>query len=119
MTKVVRCSRCAADPRPANFGSDRECAFGPDGAFLTDNWNCATLDALAALAGEPVYGDDETLAVVRCDFADGGFLVLTRYKSRGRVTGLAWVGDWPAPRAASLGLVLRAIAFNQPKAVQP
>ena len=102
------CLLCAADLRPANFGSDRECAFSFNGEFDTDNWNCGTLSALAA-GVESVYGYDEQLLVIPAAESDGGFLVLTRYKSRGRFTGLTWVGDWPHPRAASLGLVLRAI----------
>lgn len=112
----MTCARCLADPKPKNFVSPRRCAFDELGAFQSENWNCATLDALIKHQrhGESIYGDDETMQVVprfavvtaedrsaeegksaRCVW--DGWIVLTRYKSRGRTSSAVIVGDfWPA-----------------------
>lgn len=111
--KKYRCARCANDVRPANFGNDRKCAFSIGGLFEPENWNCATLDRLMEV-GAPthVYGDDETLSVIMADPDDQGFLVLTRYKTRGCTSGLSWVGDFPEYRAVTKDLVERAIRWH-------
>lgn len=94
-----RCARCAADVRPANFGSDRNCAFNEDGSFTPDNWNCGTISAL--ICGDEsaltiVSGCDETVEVIRGE-EHGGFIVLSRYKRRGCTSSALLVGDfWPA-----------------------
>lgn len=99
---TFRCPRCTADPQPPHFGSPRNCAFNADGSFTPDNWNCATLDALMENAKEH-WGDDESMQVVLWayefdasawyDLPPGappvmergtdGWLIFTRYKSRG------------------------------------
>jgi hypothetical protein len=97
-------------------GSDRSCAFDADGAFTPDNWNCGTIEALMALGLEPdgdsIYATDETMQIIRVSeavefpeppdwnpdhFEQAGWIVLTRYKRRGKTTSAMHVGDfWPA-----------------------
>lgn len=100
---TFRCPRCAADPQPSNFGNPRHCAFTATGEFTTENWNCATLDALMELMGleDEHHGTDESLQLVKvrlCDDTEtNGWIVLTRYKHRGCTSSAIHVGDfWPA-----------------------
>jgi hypothetical protein len=121
-TLKYECQRCAADPQPSDFGSRRNCAFTDDGTFTPDNWNCATIRALFAAAGEDDgfgkfvegWGDDESLqafsARMRWLDEDGypesgtqGFIVLTRYKSRGCTSSAVHVGDFWPPKPVTLG----------------
>lgn len=113
---AVLCPRCAADLQPENFGSPRRCAFGADGRFTADNWNCATLNALLGFAAPGMLAerrDDETIEAVptlldgevseRHEDSDnldaGGWYVFTRYKNRGRTSSAIHVGDfWPPAR---------------------
>ncbi len=63
-------------------GDDPKCAFA-SGAFSSDNWNCATMNALRDLAEQASSRSDEE----RCGVVplhDGSFIVLGWYKSRGR-----------------------------------
>ena len=102
----MACHRCEADRQPPGFGDPRKCAFLDDGTFTPENWNCATLEALTGEDSSErpwpqwrtteVNGMDESLQVVAgSDY--GGFLVLTRYKHRGRTSSAVHVGDfWPA-----------------------
>lgn len=124
-----QCPRCAADPQPDGFGSPRDCAFDATGAFDTSNWNCATLAELMAGAtedGENIWGDDESMQIIptRLDVMSededsdvrAGWIVLTRYKSRGRTTSAVHVGDfWPA-QPVTLALVNATIARQQERA---
>jgi hypothetical protein len=102
-----QCARCQVDPQPQHFASPRVCLFTEAGEFSEANWNCATVEELfnvfeeSAHFRETIYGNDESMDIVPA-FPDGdheayGWLVLTRYKRRGRVSGAIWVGDfWPA-----------------------
>lgn len=96
----MSCTRCLADPQPASFASARNCAFDGDGDFKHDNWNCATIEALLEFTINYIYGEDESMQVIPIDGGDhGGFIVLTRYKRRGKTSSGVWVGDfWPAKR---------------------
>lgn len=110
-----RCPRCAADPRPRHFASDRRCAFLADGAFTPHNWNCATLDAVMAVrAGcEELEGSDESMQIVYSgDY--GGWLVFTRYKHRGCTSSAMHVGDFYPPQVVTLKLVEQFIAGERP-----
>lgn len=98
-----KCQRCEADPQPENFGSPRNCAFDEQGVFTSDNWNCATLDALLAhQQGDEHYGEDEHMEVVsvRVRWTDengydesgtDGWIVTARYKHRGCTSNAAHV----------------------------
>lgn len=93
------CSRCKEHP-PTWPGTPRQCAFvGP--SFSDENYNCATMNQLRLLVeddGLRVYGEDESLGIVRCPFEVGGFVVLSWYKDRGRTAVAQWVssnGVWP------------------------
>jgi hypothetical protein len=93
--EAVTCPRCADSVKDWQ-GGDAECAFA-SGAFLPNNWNCATMNALRALV-PPEVGPDETRAAVWAadswiatlrtpDYHDGrggSLLILGWYKSRGR-----------------------------------
>ncbi len=99
------CPRCEA---AGNELPDRKCAFrGP--FFSPDNWNCASINALLD-AFDPerlkaIYASDESIDIVPCDpDRDRGWIVLTRYKRRGRVSSAVHLGDHD-PGAVTLGLV--------------
>ncbi len=47
---TTTCERCGELIRPDHFGSDRECAFGPDGIFNRDNWQCPIVSRFRYLA---------------------------------------------------------------------
>lgn len=84
------CRRCQRDPQPTNFGTPRRCAFTAAGAWQGDNWRCATLDALLDIRDEVEHwGEDESLQVIFAGAGLGGWVALTRYKSRG-ATALAY-----------------------------
>ncbi len=126
---MPNCARCEADPQPKDFGSPRGCAFKADtfGAdpstipFNEDNWNCATITALLD-AYDPdrrktIYGDDESMQIVPV-YEQGeygwnarGWIVLTRYKSRGKVSSAVHVGDFYQPREVTLKLVEETAAY--------
>ncbi len=102
------CPRCAADPQPTDFGSARRCAFQADGSFTDDNWNCATEDVLLGIIFNDddweerysIGGNDESIQIIpvyRPDedgfFWGDGWLVMTRYKQRGKTSNAYWIGD--------------------------
>jgi hypothetical protein len=74
------CTRCKARGKTWK-GSDPRCAF-PNGRFVSDNWNCATMEELRNLADTgAVYSGDHYAAILPWD---GCFIVLGWYKQRGR-----------------------------------
>jgi hypothetical protein len=104
------CGRCRADPKPERFGSPRRCAFAQDGTFTPDNWACATIDALVDRRAYDIEGEDETMTVVPAHHGEhGGWIVLTRYKHRGKVSSAIHVGDFYPPRPVTLRLVESAL----------
>lgn len=98
------CSRCSQS------GMDGiTCAF-PGGVFTPHNWSCQTLRALREIAqNEQHYSyhyrhDDMSIAVLPIPESDDeqvrpGFVVMTWYKDRGRVTQAWTMSDdaQPAP----------------------
>jgi hypothetical protein len=103
----MACRRCKEDLQPPLFASPRRCAFLDDGSFTPDNWNCATVEALLRIDAVPTLeGCDESLDVVSGrDY--GGFLVLTRYKHRGKTSSAVHVGDFWPPRPLTLAVAER------------
>ncbi len=60
--------------------------------FTSDNWSCATLNALRILArelGEPIYREDQASILLPAS-TPGCFIVLSWYKRRGKTEG-AWL----------------------------
>lgn len=89
----MTCPRCLADPQPEGYGEPRKCAFDESGVFQSDNFSCATLEALWKHIGpsQDFCDSDER---VRCFFFDAhpvvdvfGIVALQRYKWRGRTQG--------------------------------
>ena len=106
----MTCKRCLADPQPKNYGSPRRCAFDDAGNFTPENWSCATLDALNVYE-DNTYGDDESMQRVylgrdrwHAEHENGGWLVLTRYKSRGCCSSAILVGDFWPPKPFTLAI---------------
>jgi hypothetical protein len=118
------CSRCLADPQPKSFLSPRQCAFDDAGNFTPHNWQCLTLAALPRLgAFKPgIWGrydqlrlnDSSSVELILAypprptddDSGDAwyGFIVLTRYKNRGRCNSAVHVGDFWPPEPLTLAL---------------
>jgi hypothetical protein len=99
----MACSRCEADPQPKGYLNPRQCAFTDDGEFTPDNWNCATIDQLLAYPHDRRCINDETIDVIPImidddGFSDiGGWIVLTRYKYRGKTSAAINIGDFYPP----------------------
>ena len=90
-------------------GSDPKCAFDENGNFTKDNWVCATMSKLRAIAEEYdlVQTADETsiatLYVPSLDLdeitesanfdAYGGFIVLSWYKDRGNTGNALFMSE--------------------------
>lgn len=125
-----KCPRCAADPQPAGFGSPRNCAFEEGGAFTSDNWNCATIEAILARDDmEDHRLTDESMQAVPwwfeyevteyfgggTDTAQHGWILTTRYKWRGQTDAACYFGrDGAQPLTLAL-----ADAFLNHRAPHP
>jgi hypothetical protein len=106
------CPRCEIDPKPENFVDSRRCAFDADGKFTPDNWNCGTIDALIGDDPIIVYGHDEQFEATPTHFDDelnGGWIITTRYKRRGRTSSAFYTGDFSPPLLLTLDLADRVI----------
>lgn len=109
----MACKRCEADPQPSDCGSPRRCAFDEAGLFTPENWNCATLNLLADERGrETEHGDDESIQVCYGAYS-GGWIVLSRYKRRGRCSSAVHVGDFFPPEIVTIEMVERFIAGEE------
>lgn len=109
------CTYCAEAGQPEEFGSVRRCAF-PDGTFVVNNWQCALLLEISARSETRLYGDDETLTALSVPCLDDfgarttfGWIVLTRYKSRGETSSAVHVGDFFPPTVLTFEVADRAI----------
>lgn len=82
----TKCSLCNEIPKSWK-GDDRKCAF-PDGSdFSSDNWNCATMNALRDSLADDVWARDGVHAgvIAAPDSADETHVVISMYKNRGNV----------------------------------
>lgn len=108
------CPRCVARGKTWQ-GDDPVCAFGDDGIFRTDNWNCATMNALRDLAerGDSCWSrrDDMgagSIGVVSVydgsaeEDWQGFYIVMTWYKGRGRTSRAYAMEDDHEPRPLTL-----------------
>lgn len=75
---MAKCKLCVEQGWPEHFGSEPCCAFEA-GEFSSDNWNCATANAIRRLMGEGDWGDkernDEAFYVRRDDQSYGALFV--------------------------------------------
>ena len=101
------CFRCTKDLQPKNFGTPRLCAFDGDGNFHPDNWNCATLEKLLDVNSQEFYGNDESMEIIS---VFDGWVILNRYKQRGKCSSAVWVGDWWPARCLTLECAERIIS---------
>jgi hypothetical protein len=106
------CARCKADPQPEGFNVPRSCAF-VDGTFAADNWNCATIDALIALPStQQLQGDGEEMHAVYSGHY-GGWILLTRYKRRGKTSAAIHIGDFYPPQPLTIHRAEQFIAGTE------
>lgn len=85
----MTCARCRRRGKTWS-GDDPKCAFLM-GVFSPDNWRCATMDELrdaAAASHATIWTEDQWAALLPLESPE--FIVLSWYKSRGRVEG-AWL----------------------------
>lgn len=84
----MSCDRCE---RPKTWsGDDRRCAFDAEGRFVSDNWNCGSLDWFRTTAAEELFDvEDNDQHAATLPLGDGLFVVLGWYKSRGRTEAAA------------------------------
>jgi hypothetical protein len=89
-------------------GSDPSCAFMLD-EFHTDNWNCATMNKLRNLCYEKGFhkrDDDCNASIGLLSIPENGvvcgYLVMTWYKSRGRVGKAILMCDDEDPHVLTL-----------------
>lgn len=120
MTQI--CQACQSATKDWN-GDDRRCAFS-EGRFSSNNWMCATVDALRDLVYEgqtPMppgvdyrYCEDQKYATVVIDHVElegeriGLALWVSWYKSRGG-TDAVWLLDSSSPPRTPTEAELRAI----------
>ena len=90
------CKRCVARGQTWP-GDPPKCAF-PEGVFVSDNWNCATMNELRDIVYKlATWNEDQYTAAIPLDC--GWFIVLGWYKNRGRTELCAVVDEdriWPA-----------------------
>ena len=112
------CSRCQADPRPKHFGDPRRCAFTDGGEFTPENWNCASIEAMLTREGMDdcvEFGDNESFEhtyVPEIGEHETGWIITSRYKTRGCTSSAIMVGDFYPPRPVTLELVERLLAYR-------
>ncbi|MCK9571603.1 hypothetical protein M0R72_21815 [Candidatus Pacearchaeota archaeon] len=86
------CRLCDETPKQW-VGDDRKCAF-PNGVFSADNWNCATVAKLRSVANRNALTktiEDSHFAVI--PMYPDGWIVLSWYKERGRMSQAMLVND--------------------------
>ena len=85
---VVSCHRCIARGKTWS-GDEPKCAFR-DGIFTTDNWNCATANALREIVPADNWNNNDDQHACLITGSESLHVLLTWYKSRGRTEG-AWM----------------------------
>jgi hypothetical protein len=102
------CTRCRERGQTWRGDAPR-CGFYENGAFNSNNWNCATLNALRDRVANPLWNEDDHAGLVAYseEREDGSintvYLVLRWYKSRGRTDAvLWWEGDGMFPGTITL-----------------
>lgn len=135
------CAACRARGKTWD-GGDPDCAFQYGKPFSSDNWSCATMDAVRDLAGR--YGDPlrdgvirdytsegyDTYAVIRVDtdyidIENCHSMYVTWYKNRGRTSALWLLGDEDdgpprAPIEAEVLAILKHYTlYDQPQPMTP
>jgi hypothetical protein len=104
----MACKRCEERGKTWE-GSDPVCAF-KSGTFSADNWRCATMSELRKLCGsDVVWSEDQNAALLPT--GDGGHVVMTWYKSRGRVDG-AYIMTCEGVEPLGMGEAEAVILFN-------
>ncbi len=107
--EIKPCKACQDRGKNWN-GSDPRCAFS-DGVFNTDNWNCATMNALRDICGKNYLCSEDQYASIIYSGIDCHFIVLTWYKHRGRTEGAYILSDHEC-RPITLEEAETAIAAN-------
>ena len=92
-------------------GDKPRCAF-PNGVFVTENWNCATANALRDLCGEWANTNDDQNAQILKGVEECLHVCLTWYKRRGRTEGAWMIHDGRTPEPLTLTEAERIIAAN-------
>jgi hypothetical protein len=78
------CPKCKIRIKDWN-GDDPKCAF-PENTFISENWNCATMNELRDLAQDTnqiVWSEDHSCAALVVP-GEPCFIILGWYKSRGQ-----------------------------------
>lgn len=112
------CPRCRQSypSRPADFNSDVVCAF-LSGKFSIDNWACATMQKLRSQEvlgstngyANHKFNEDENGAML--PDGQGGFLILSWYKRRGRTQFARMLNVGAELRDVTLEDAERVIAY--------
>ena len=104
------CPHCIEREKPEYFGSDPKCAFR-SGVFDTNNWQCATMNALRDLAEEQTVRTEDNSAAIIPILGEGGFILMRWYKERGR-TENACVFFSDSPEPLTLHLARKALGVE-------
>lgn len=94
-SKIIMCKLCLERGKTW-IGSDPKCAF-ENGVFSPDNWNCATMSKLRAISEKldlTMIHNDVGFGVVPFDGENfHGYIVMTWYKNRGKVSNAQLMND--------------------------
>ena len=108
----MTCQMCTERGKTWN-GSDPQCAF-EDGIFNADNWNCATMNELRAIAENISisYRHDPNAASFGAVPFESGFIVMTWYKNRGKTGNAQVMWDDEPTKPLTEEIALEAIKYH-------
>jgi len=110
----MMCKMCQERGTPDNFASTLKCAF-VNGVFQSENWNCATMNALRDICGNYKNPNEDQYAEILCASPDAEctHIVLTWYKRRGKTEGAWMLFDNKPPQPLTITEAQNIIATNQ------
>lgn len=98
---MSECKLCKERGKPEYFGSEPKCAWEMTD-FSSDNWNCATANALRDLIDYNFRDDmfSGSIGVIHIPENDivQGYVVMSWYKERGRTAQIWLFNDDDMPR---------------------
>lgn len=118
-SEVSVCKLCETRSKTWSGSGGVKCGFSSKGAFIQDNWNCATLNSLRSIAFELntiQYMDDCSIATI--PVRDKGWIVLSWYKVHGQTATARLIMDTtdkPLTAAIAMQAITQHAHLLEPK----